>query len=188
MTGIERTRKCIVCAFVIACLTMAATAQAEWEADPNNKKQVKAAEVIAAFKERIPRTVDYFNDAYGYAILPSVTRVGFGFGGAYGRGFVIERDTIVGTTRYYQFSSGIQAGARYFAMIVFFRDREALEYYKTAQLQFAGQAGLAVLTGGIAGTPAYNEGVAIVTMTRLGLMGEFSASGVRYTYKPLANE
>ncbi len=161
---------------------------AAWEADPDDKKQLKAANAIAQLRERIPRTELFFEDAYGFAILPSVTRVGIGFGGAYGKGIVVEGDDVVGTTGFWQFTSGIQAGARYFSMIIFFKDKEALEYYKTGELQFMGQAGVAVATVGAAGTPAYNQGVAIVTVTRVGLMFEFSYSGARFTYKPLAQE
>ena len=73
-------------------------------------------------------------------------------------------------------------------MIIFFKDKEALEYYKTGQLQFLGQAGVAVATVGAASTPAYNQGVAIVTVSRLGLMFEFSYSGAKFSYKPLAQE
>ena len=51
-----------------------------------DKVQVKAQAAIAAFRERVPRTEMYFEQAYGYAIFPSVTRVGLGFGGAYGKG------------------------------------------------------------------------------------------------------
>ena len=161
---------------------------AAWEADPDDKKQVKAATAIAEFRDRIPRTEMFFEDAYAFAILPSVTRVGFGFGGAYGSGIVVEGDDVIGKTGFWQITSGIQGGARYFSMIIFFKDKEALEYYKTGELQFMGQAGIAAATVGVAGTPAYNEGVAIVTVTRLGLMFEFSYSGARFTYKPLAQE
>ena len=122
------------------------------------------------------------------AILPSVTRIAFGFGGAYGNGIVAEGDDLIGTTRFYQFTGGIQGGARNFSMIIFFKDKEALEYYKTGELQFMGQAGIAVATAGIASTPAYNEGVAIFTVTRLGLMLDFSYSGARFTYQPLVQE
>ena len=169
---------------VYAVLLVGQSAGAAWEADSGDKLQVNAARAIADFRERIPRTELYFEQAYGYAILPSVTRVGFGFGGAYGKGIVIEGDEPVGRTKYWQFSSGIQAGAKNFSMIVFFKDKQALDYFKTGELQFAGQAGLTFATVGVAGTPAYNDGVAIVTMTRFGLMGEFSASGVRFSYKP----
>lgn len=165
-----------------------AQVSAAWEADPDNKRQVKAARAIAEIRERIPRAELFFEDAYAFAILPSVTRAGFGIGGAYGIGIVVEGDDVVGTTRFWQFTSGIQGGARNFSMIIFFKDREALEYYQTGKLQFMGQAGIAAATVGVAGTPAYNEGVSIVTVTRLGLMLEFSISGARFTYKPLAQE
>ena len=47
-----------------------------------------------------------------------------------------------------------------------------------------GQAGVDVVTDGAAGTPTYNEGVAIIPLTNLGLMAEFSAAGTKYNYKP----
>jgi len=181
--------KCL-CTFglVFAALLVGSSAGAEWEADSGDKVQVKAARAIADFRDRIPRTELYFEQAYGYAILPSVTRVGFGFGGAYGKGVVVEGDGAIGRTKFWQFSSGIQAGAKYFSMIIFFKDKQALDYFKTGELQFMGQAGLAFATVGVAGTPAYNDGVAIVTMTRFGLMGEFAAAGGKFSYKPIADE
>ena len=157
---------------------------AAFDVDKSDKQQVNAAQAVATFREKIPRTETYFDDAYGYAVLPSVTRAGLGFGGAYGKGIVIEGDEVVGTTGFWQFTSGIQGGAKYFSMIIFFRDKEALENYKSGKVQFLGQAGIDVATVGAAGTPAYNDGVAIVTMTRFGLMGEFTISGAKFTFKP----
>lgn len=161
------------------------TVSAAWEADANDKLQVKAADAVANFQAEVPRTARFFEEAYGYAIFPSVTRVGFGFGGAFGNGIVVERDQPVGKTRFWQFTSGIQAGAKNFSMIVFFKDQAALNDYQSGQVQFMGQAGLAVANLGVAGTPAYNQGVAIVTFTRFGLMGEFTISGGKFTYRPL---
>lgn len=169
--------------FVVPILTWH-PAVANWEADPDDKKQVKADRVIAQLRDRVPRTEQFFANAYGFAVLPSITRAGLGFGGAYGSGIVLEGDEVVGTTRFWQFTSGIQAGARNFSMIVFFKDKEALEYYKTGQLQFMGQAGIAIATVGAAGTPGYNDGVAVVTLSRFGLMGELTISGARFTFKP----
>ena len=173
---------------LVAVLLIGQSAGATWEADTTDKTQTKAADAIANFRENVPRTEQYFEQAYGYAILPSVTRVGFGFGGAYGKGIVIEGDRAIGTTRFYQFTSGIQAGAKNFSMIVFFKDKEALDYFNAGKVLFLGQAGLAFATVGVAGTPAYNDGVAMVTVTRLGLMGEFTYSGARFSYKPLSEE
>lgn len=167
-------------------LLLTAGSSAAWEADPGDASQVKAASEEASFREQVPRSADFFEQAYGYAILPSVTRAGLGFGGAYGRGIVIERDEVVGATSFWQFTSGIQAGGKYFSMIVFFKDRDALELFKQGKLVFLGQAGVSLATLGAAGTPAYNDGVAIITRNRFGLMGEFTISGARFRYRPLA--
>ncbi len=176
------------CGVVFVVLLIGHSADATWEADSGDEMQVKAALAIAELRERLPRTEPFFEQAYGYAILPSVTRAGFGFGGAYGKGIVIEGDVAIGRTKFWQFSSGIQAGAKYYSMIVFFKDKQALDYFKASELQFMGQAGLAFAKVGVAGTPAFNDGVAIMTVTRFGLMGEFSAAGGKFSYKPLFDD
>jgi len=178
----------ILSGFVLAFVLLAQPADATWEADTSDIQQVKAANAIEQIRSRIPRTEEYFEKAYAYAILPSVTRVGIGFGGATGKGIVIEGDTVIGKTRFWQFTSGIQAGAKNFSMILFFKDKDALDKFKASKLQFMGQAGIAVATVGVAGTPTFNDGVAIVTVTRFGLMAEFSYSGARFSYKQIAKD
>ncbi|MGI9235457.1 MAG: hypothetical protein ACR2RD_17625 [Woeseiaceae bacterium] len=175
-------------ALALILVLASSPATAEWEADPTDKVQIKAKLAIGAFRGRVPRTEPYFEQAHSLAVFPSVTRVGLGFGGAYGKGIVLEGDDLIGTTKYKQFTSGIQAGARNFSMIVFFKDKEALEYYKTGKIQFMGQAGLAIGTLGVAGTPAYNDGVAVVTLGRFGLMGEFTVSGAKFSYQRVVSD
>ena len=165
-------------------LAVSASVRADWTPHADDPRQVNAAAEVAKFRADIPRSERFFEEAYGYAILPSVTRIGLGFGGAYGRGIVVEGDSVIGNASFWQFTSGIQAGGKYFSMIVFFRDQQALEYFKTNRLQFKGQAGLSLATWGVAGTPAYNEGVAIITRNRFGLMGEFTISGAKFRYQP----
>ena len=160
--------------------------RAEWQPDPADKRQVAASKALADIRARIPRAGGFMDDAYAYAIWPGVTRLGFGFGGAYGKGIVVEGDEMIGTTGFWQFTSGIQAGARWFSMVILFKDKEALEYFKTGRAQFMGQAGLAAANVGVAGTPAYNDGMAIFAVTRLALMGEFTVSGAKFTFKPVA--
>jgi lipid-binding SYLF domain-containing protein len=173
---------------LIVSLAVSPVATAQWQADPGDKKQLKAQAAIARVKEKAPRSAMYFEDAYGFAVLYSITRVAFGFGGAYGTGLVFEGDNLIGKTGFWQFNSGLQAGVKNFSMIVFFKDQEALEYFKAREMQFAGQAGIDVATWGAAGTPTYSEGVAIITATRLGLMAEFSYGGIKFTYKDLPQE
>ena len=168
-------------------MLLSVTAQAEWRADPDDAREVAAARAIADIRERVPRSEPFFDEAYGFAILPSVGRVGAGFGGAYGRGLVVEGERTIGTTSFWQFTSGIQAGARWFSMVILFKDEKALEDYKSGRLQFLGQAGVAAGPWGAAGTPAYNGGVAIFAVTRFGVMAEFTVSGARFTFKPISS-
>jgi lipid-binding SYLF domain-containing protein len=159
-------------------------ASAQWQADSDDKLQADSAHAIDNIKVRVERSHPFFEDAYAYAIWPGITRIAAGFGGAYGKGLVVEQNKAVGTVTYWQFSSGIQAGAKNFSMIVFFKDKESLESLQRGEMQFAGQAGIDLLTIGAHGTPGYNAGVAIIPLTKFGLMAEFSASGVKYNYKP----
>ncbi|MDJ0907331.1 MAG: hypothetical protein QNI96_15040, partial [Woeseiaceae bacterium] len=94
----------------LACALLVNTAFADgWQADPGRKLEVRAERSIERMKTGIARSLPYFEDAYAIAVWPGVSRVGFGFGGAYGKGVVIEQGQSVGTVGYWQFSSGIQA-------------------------------------------------------------------------------
>jgi lipid-binding SYLF domain-containing protein len=178
----HRTVSRTLIAFLVVFLQPVATA--EWQPDLDDRLQQRAANAVDKIRTKVERSHPFFEDAYAYAVWPGITRVAFGFGGAYGKGVVVEQDKAVGTVSYWQFSSGIQAGAKNFGMIVFFKDKASLESLQRGEMQFAGQAGVDVATMGAHGTPTYNEGVAIIPVTNLGLMAEFSASGVKYNYKP----
>jgi lipid-binding SYLF domain-containing protein len=169
---------------LLAMLVLNHAAAEAWQPAAGDRLQERAANAIDRVRAEVERSHPYFDDAYAIAVWPGITRIAAGFGGAYGKGVVIEQGKAVGTVKYWQFSSGIQAGAKNFALVIFFRDREALEGLKQNKAQFTGQAGVDVLTFGAAGTPAYNEGVALIPLTNLGLMAEFSAAGVWFRYKP----
>ncbi|HNP65842.1 MAG TPA: lipid-binding SYLF domain-containing protein [Woeseiaceae bacterium] len=171
---------------LIALLATGSPALSNWEAREGDKTEAKAAIAIEKLHDRMPQTQSYLDQAYAFAIYPSVTRIGFGFGGALGKGVVIEGEKTIGKSSYRQFSSGVQAGARNFTMILFFKDKSALELFQAGKVHLMGQAGLAIGPVGVAGTPGYNDGVAVITMTRFGLMAEFSISGAKFTYKPTA--
>ena len=178
------SRVCVLATIlVVAC---GPKAFADWQPDPDDKRQVAAQQAIERVKEKAPASKTYFEQAYGYAVLSSTTRFAVGFGGAYGKGLVFEQGQLSGKTGFWQFTSGIQAGINNFSMIVFFKDKDALDYFKQRKIQFAGQAGLAVGTFGAFGTPSYNDGVAIVAVTRFGLIGELSYGGVKFTYQDLS--
>jgi lipid-binding SYLF domain-containing protein len=174
----------VVAAVLWLCCAGNPVLAADWQPAPGNRLEERAAQAKERIYSQVARSHPYFEDAYAYAIWPGITRIAVGFGGAYGKGLVIEQGRAVGTVSYWQLSSGIQGGAKHFAMIIFFKNKAALEGLQRGDIQFTGQAGIDIATFGAAGTPAYNEGVSIIPLTNFGLMAEFSAAGVKYRYKP----
>ncbi|MDJ0916999.1 MAG: lipid-binding SYLF domain-containing protein [Woeseiaceae bacterium] len=162
---------------------MSTTAIADWEPDSGDRLQERAAKAVTRIKAKVERSQPFFDDAYAVAVWPGITRLAVGFGGAYGKGVVIEQDEAVGTVTYWQGSSGIQAGVKNFTLIIFFKDKESLDGLKRGDFQFTGQAGVDLVTFGASATPAYNQGVAIIALTNLGLMAEFSAAGTFFRFK-----
>ena len=183
---VSQRRICI--AWVVLAASLAVPVQAAWDPDKSDTRQLQAATAIEAIRAKNPGSEVFFEEAYGFAILPRVARVALGFGGATGSGLVIGNGKIIGTTRFWQLSSGIQGGVKTFKMIVLFRDKAALEDFTSGRLQFAGQAGLDFAAWGVHGTPSWNEGVAVFVATELGLMAEFAYSGIRFSYRPFPTD
>lgn len=175
-------------ACLIAPLSYAETTNEEPAVQSGNKVGESASKAIARFKSKQKGIDRYFDEAYAYAIFPSVVRGGMFVGGAYGRGQVIEQGQLVGNTSIWQFMYGVLAGGEYYSEIIFFKDKAALDDYKKGNMEFLGQAGVAFVTLGAAATPAFNGGVAIFTMTRVGLLLEITPSGAMFTYRPIEKD
>ena len=145
----------------------------------------RAADAIARFKAKQQGIEKYFDEAYAYAIFPSVGRGGIYVGGAYGRGLVIEQGKLAGKTSFWQFMYGPLIGGEYYDEVIFFKDKATLDLYKQGRGEFLGQARVSFLNLGISATPAFSSGVAVFTLTRFGLLAEVSPSGAYFSFKPL---
>lgn len=152
-----------------------------WEPDPGSPVERRVAAAAARFEARLPER--YFSEAFGYVVLPTVKRFGFGLGGAWGQGLAFVGGELAGRARFWQLTSGIQFGGRSVAMIVLFRDEAAWTEFTEGRTQFMGQAGAALLGVGRSATPAYDSGVAIFTLSRFGLMAEATVAVGRLSYR-----
>lgn len=177
-------RRVIVPGFVLAAL-----AAVPASADPASaRRDLALDDRSAAALERFERSVParYFDEAWGYAVLPAVKRFGLGVGAAWGRGRIVEHGEVVGEVRFWQVTSGIQAGVSAVSLIVFFRDRDAMADLECGRIEFMGQAGLAVGGLGLLKTPGYDPKVAVFAAHRFGLMSEASVSLGRLSFRPYA--
>lgn len=150
-------------------------------------------------------SASFFNEAYGYAIFPTVGKGAIGIGGARGTGRVYEQGTYVGEVVMTQVTAGLQAGGQAYSMIIFFEDDRAMDEFKGGNFEFGAQAAAVVVTAGAnygasttgsSGTISggrrdaltrggYYKGAAVFTVAKGGLMLEASLGGQKFTFTPV---
>ncbi|WP_076412332.1 YSC84-related protein [Shewanella sp. UCD-KL12] len=156
------------------------------------------AEAIANFKQASD-THKFFDNAYGYAIFPTVGKGGFGIGAAYGKGRVFKGNGYTGDTSLTQVSLGFQIGGQAYSEIIFFRDAKAYNEFTSGSFEFGAQASAVAITiganaqagttgnsssaGKAAAKAAYINGMAVYTLAKGGLMFEAALAGQSFTFE-----
>lgn len=161
-------------------------------------------QTIALFEKAEPSKA-FFEHAYGYAILPTIGKVGFILGGAYGEGRVFEQGKFTGMVSMTQGTLGFQAGAQAYSQIVFFQDQRAYDEFTSGNYEFGAQASAALITLGASaeastkGTSAsanagdqkvaadgqYYKGMAVFNIVKAGIMYEVTLGGSVYKFDPV---
>ncbi len=146
----------------------------------------------------------FFDNSYGYAVFPTVGKVGMGIGGAHGKGRVYRQGKYIGDSSMTQVSIGLQLGGQAYSQIIFFQDERALNEFTSGSFEFGAQATAVAITAGAsasastAGSSAgasggkndantvgkYHKGMAVFTVAKGGLMYEASIGGQKYKYTP----
>lgn len=142
----------------------------------------KVGETIAAFKNSDPSMNAFFDKAYGYAVFPTVGKGGMGLGGAYGEGEVYKKGKLIGYTTLTQITFGFQLGGQAYREIIFFKDKKALNRFTTGKFEFNAQASAVAVTAGASADADYNDGVAIFTLAKGGLMYEATVGGQKFSF------
>lgn len=127
---------------------------------------------------------DWFDDAYGYAIFPSVYKGGMGIGGARGKGEVYEKGKFIGEARLTQASIGFQLGFQGYIEIIFFEKKANLQNFKQNNFALSAQASAVAAAEGAAANAKYEHGVVIFTVAKGGLMYKASVGGQKFEFIP----
>ena len=83
---------------------------------------------------------DFIDDAYGYAVFPSIGKGGIGIGGAHGKGEVFAGGKRVGQVKMNQITYGLQLGGQVYSQMIFLRDERAFDDFSSGIFQFGAQA------------------------------------------------
>ncbi|HRD88987.1 MAG TPA: YSC84-related protein [Accumulibacter sp.] len=181
---------------ILALITVALTITPAWADDYTN--------TIKVFK-KAGASGKFFNNAYGYAVFPTIGKAGVGVGGAYGKGRVYQKGKYVGDTSMTQLSIGFQLGGEGFSQIVFFEDERAFKEFTSGNFEFGADASAVAITAAAgakantAGSSAsasagkndattvgkYHKGMATFTVVKGGLMYEATIGGQKFSFQAL---
>ena len=158
---------------------------ATWDPNKQANAQRNANVTVAEFKNKDPSLKRFFDKAYAYAVFPTVGKGAMGVGGAHGKGSVYRKGKMLGYTSLTQVTIGFQLGGQAYSEIIFFKDKERFDNFKNGNLKFSAQASAVAATAGAAATANYQNGVAVFTMVKGGLMYEASIGGQGFSYDPI---
>ena len=164
----------------LASFLLVATSWASWDADEAKEYDAKAQEAIAEFKEKDSSIEKFFNEASGYVVIPTVGKAGFGIGGARGKGVLYENGVVTAVVTLTQLSIGFQWGGQAYSEFIFFEDAAALENFKSGNYELGAQASAVAVTAGASADANFNDGIAIFTQAKGGLMYEASVGGQKF--------
>ena len=144
--------------------------------------------VIQTFKKKDPHIDKFFGSAAGYVVFPTIAKGGFVVGGAGGDGVLFVGGHPVGKSSMGQASVGFQLGGQTYSEIIFFENASTLSDFMKGNFALAAQASAVALSAGAAATANYENGVAIFTATKTGLMYEASVGGQKFGYHPFGGK
>ncbi len=153
-----------------------------WAWDANAEE--KANQTLAHFKNKDKSLKNFFSEAHGYAVFPTIGKAGFIVGGAHGEGVVYKQGAVTGTTQMTQVSVGWQIGAEAYSEIIFFQNTKAYDHFVQGNFELGAQASAVAIKAGVATQTKYSNGIAIFTDYKGGLMAAASVGGQKFSFEP----
>jgi lipid-binding SYLF domain-containing protein len=166
-------------AFLTACNAEPKTAEGQ------DELRAKADTALADFRRSDAEIARLIDNAYGYAVFPSIGKGGVGIGGAAGRGIVYERGAPIGYASMTQATVGLQLGGQEYSQLILFENKAALDRFTKSEWAMSAQATAVAAASGAGATAKYKEGVMVFVGNMQGLMGEASIGGQKFKFEPM---
>jgi hypothetical protein len=148
----------------------------------------EARETIAVFEKADPDLRKFFAGSAGYAVFPTVGKGAIGIGGAGGSGVVFEGGKAIGKASLVQVTIGFQLGGQAYSEVVFFENAAALTDFKKGTFALAAQVSAVAAAAGASANAKYQNGVAVFTVAKGGLMYEASVGGQKFGFEPFGKK
>jgi lipid-binding SYLF domain-containing protein len=144
----------------------------------------QVSETIKQFQKTDPGMKEFFNDARGYVVFPTVAKGGAGIGAARGKGLAYEEGKLVGEVKLTQITIGAQLGGQTYSEVLFLENKETMDSLKQSNFGLSAQVSATAAATGASANAKYKEGVAVFTMAKGGLMYEASVGGQKFKFLP----
>jgi len=163
----------------VGCATVGETPEARAETVR------KAQYTVDQFEKNQPATYKLYNDAaIAKAVFPSIGKGGAGIGGAYGRGAVLQDGELIGYCKVEEINIGFQLGGQAISMIMFFKDKPALQRFQNGEISGDASASAVIVEADASATADFKNGVATATFDSAGAMYQATIGGKRFEYVP----
>jgi lipid-binding SYLF domain-containing protein len=142
----------------------------------------QAMEALQKADSSLKKLVD---ESAGYVIFPSVGRGGFIIGGERGKGLVYQNGKVIGEAKVTEINIGAQVGGESFSELILFQTSEALRDFKASNWEMSAKVNAVAAAEGAAKNAKFQQGVAVFTLSKGGLMVQATVGGQKFKFKPL---
>jgi lipid-binding SYLF domain-containing protein len=144
-----------------------------------------AQRALDAMRSEDPTFGRFIDNAYAYAVYPTVGKGGLIAGGAYGKGEVYEQGKMIGYSDLSQVTVGAQIGGQSYTEVVAFENKAALDKFISKEYAFDAAVSAVALKSGAAKNARFQDGIAVFMYIKGGLMAEAAVGGQRFRFTPV---
>jgi len=164
-------------------LALAVTAVA-WDPAEVEKLDAGADEAVAEMLANDPDMKRFFDSSVAHVVIPTVGKAGVGIGGARGKGLLYEGGEPTAIVTLTQLSIGFQWGGQAYSEFLFLKDAAALDEFKRGDFELGAQMSAVAVKTGASADADFQEGIAIFTQAKGGLMYEAAVGGQKFKLEP----
>jgi lipid-binding SYLF domain-containing protein len=170
-----------------AALFLAGCSTAPQTGTDRSQLQTDSDAAVSDLKGQDSSLANVLAHSYGYAIFPSIGKGAVGVGGAYGQGEVYQGGNLIGYADMTQATAGVAIGGETYAELIVFQTGDALQRFTSGQLTFDADASAVAAKDGAAANARWENGIAIFTDVKGGLMANASVGGQKFNYEPVSH-
>jgi len=146
----------------------------------------KVDETMQSFRDADPDLGAMIDSAHGFAVFPDVGKGGFVIGAGSGSGYVYEGSQLIGTATIKTLTVGATVGGQGFSELILFETPAALEEFKNGEYEFSAAVEAVAANKGVSKHARFEDGVAVFTVPKGGLMADASVGGQKFSFRTIA--